>query len=195
MAAINQWSLDQLDIKNAFLHGKLDKEVHMDQSPGFTIPGNSRLLCRLRRSLYGLKQSPCAWFGRFSSALIQFASSGLGGFVERPGKNRCLVGRLDYLTVTKPDITFAVSIVSQFLNALCDTHWNAVIQILRYIKNAPGRGLLYEDNVDAKITCYFDADWAGSPSDKRSTFGYCILIGENMISWKSKKQTQLHYLV
>ncbi|KAK2353155.1 putative mitochondrial protein [Trifolium repens] len=72
MAAIHHWPLHQLDIKNAFLHGELEEEVYMDQPLGFTIPGNSKLVCRLRRSLYGLKQSPRAWFGRFSSALIQF---------------------------------------------------------------------------------------------------------------------------
>ena len=80
-----------------------------------------------------------------------------------------------------------MSIVSQFLNAPCDTHWNAVIQILRYIKNAPGRGLLYEDKDDVKIICYSDADWAGSPSYRRYTSGYCFLIGGNMISWRRKK--------
>lgn len=70
------------------------------------------------------------------------------------------MGRLNYLTIIEPDITFVVSIVNQFLNASCDTHWNAIIQILRYINNAPGRGLLYEDMGDAKITCYSHAYWA-----------------------------------
>jgi hypothetical protein len=56
-----------------------------------------------------------------------------GETLNDPGRYRRHVGRLDYLTVTRPDITFAVSIVSQFLNAPCDSHWNAVIRILRYI--------------------------------------------------------------
>lgn len=72
MDAISHWLLHQLDIKNSFLHGELEGEVYMDQPSDFTVPRNSRLVCRLHRSLYGLKQSPRAWFGRFSSSLIQF---------------------------------------------------------------------------------------------------------------------------
>ena len=67
----------------------------------------------------------------------------------------------------------------------CDSHWNVVIQILWYLKNAPGCKLIYGDKGNAKIVRYFDADWAGSPSDRRST---CVLIRENLISWRSKKQ-------
>nr|KYP45441.1 Retrovirus-related Pol polyprotein from transposon TNT 1-94 [Cajanus cajan] len=72
MAAIRHWPLHQLDIKNAFLNGELQEEVYMNQPPGFIASGETHLVCRLRRSLYGLKQSPRAWFGRFSSALIEF---------------------------------------------------------------------------------------------------------------------------
>ena len=70
MAAIQHWPLHQLDIKIAFLHGEL--QVYMDQLPTFIVLGDSRLACRLCRSLYSLKQSPHAWFGCFNSALLQF---------------------------------------------------------------------------------------------------------------------------
>ena len=69
MAAMCSWPLFQLDIKNAFLHGDLAEEVYMEQPPGFVAQGESGLVCRLRRSLYGLKQSLRAWFGRFSSVV------------------------------------------------------------------------------------------------------------------------------
>jgi len=65
---------------------------------------------------------------------------------------------LNYLTVTRPDIAFAVSIVSQFLSSPCDSHWDAIIQILRYIKRAPGKELLYEDKGHTDICCHTDAD-------------------------------------
>ena len=69
MAAMNHWPLFQLDIKNAFLHGELAKEVYMKQPIGFVTQGESGLVCKLCRSLYGLKQSPRAWFGRFRVVL------------------------------------------------------------------------------------------------------------------------------
>jgi len=63
-----------------------------------------------------------------------------------------------------------------------------VIRIFKYIKNAPGKGLLYENKGNTEVVGYSDADWAGSPADRRSTSGYCVLIGGNLISWRSKKQ-------
>ena len=67
VAAVRHWSLFQLDVKNAFLHGDLQQEVYMLPPPGLSSP--SGLVCRLRRALYGLKQAPRAWFARFSSAV------------------------------------------------------------------------------------------------------------------------------
>ena len=72
MAAMCFWPLYQLDIKNVFLHGDLAEEVYIEQPPGFVAQGESDLVCRLRRSLYGLKQSPQAWFGRFSYVVQEF---------------------------------------------------------------------------------------------------------------------------
>ena len=72
MATMRSWPLFQLDIKNAFLHGDLAKEVYMEQQPGFVAQGEFGLVCKLRRSLYGLKQSPQAWFSRFSSVVHEF---------------------------------------------------------------------------------------------------------------------------
>ena len=102
-----------------------------------------------------------------------------------PEKYRRLVGKFNYLTVTPPDISFAANMVSQFLYCPCEDHWNAIIRIVKYIKGSPGKGLLYGHNNHTKVVCYSDADWA----DRRSTFGYYVSIGDNLISWKSKNQS------
>jgi len=79
--------------------------------------------------------------------------------------------------------------VSQFLNSPCKDHWDAVVHIVKYIKNAPGKGLLCEDKGHARVVGYSDAENAGSLSDRRSTSSYCVFFGGNLISWKSQKQT------
>ena len=305
LAAINHWPLHQLDIKNAFLNGVLEEEVYMEQPPGFVVKEEASKVCRLRRSLYGLKQSPRAWFGRFSSVMeefgmirsaydhsvffkhhqgrriilvvyvddiiitgdddigitklkqflqSQFQISDLGRLryflgievsrspqgillsqrkyvldmlsecgllgckpvdspmlptgkllpedgspMKDPERYRRFVGKLNYLTVTRPDISFAVSVLSQFMATPYTGHWDAALRVLRYLKTTPGLGILYSDQGhcrvgafteegDGRISGFSDADWAGCPISRRSTTGYCVFVGGNLVSWKSKKQ-------
>ncbi|GAV85387.1 LOW QUALITY PROTEIN: hypothetical protein CFOL_v3_28824, partial [Cephalotus follicularis] len=101
-------------------------------------------------------------------------------------KYQRLVGKLNYLTITRPDISFAISAVSQFMSAPRTTHWQAVLHIVRYLKghlHIAG----YSDPDCLEVTGYSDADWAGCLVDRRSTSGYCIFLGGNLVSWKSKK--------
>ena len=107
---------------------------------------------------------------------------GQGEPLRDPGRYRRLVRKLNYLTITQPDISFLVSVVSQFLQSPCDSHWDAVIRILRYIKGTPGRGVLYESRGHTWIIGYCDADWASSPADRHCTSGYCVFIGGNLVS-------------
>jgi hypothetical protein len=89
--------------------------------------------------------------------------------------------------VTRPDISFAVSQVSQFMHAPKTIHMEAVNKILRYLKKTPGKGILMKNNNTNEICGYSDADWAGS-FDRKSTTGYCTFVGGNIVTWKSKKQ-------
>jgi hypothetical protein len=90
--------------------------------------------------------------------------------------------------VTRPDIAYFVSVVSQFISSPTVHHWAALEQILCYLKRAPGRGILYENHENTHIEYFSDADWAGSKVDRRSTSGYCVFVGGDLVSWKSKKQ-------
>lgn len=100
-----------------------------------------------------------------------------------------LVGRLIYLSHTRPDISFAVSMVSQFMHSPGPRHFEAVYRILRYLKGSPGKGLMFEKHGHLEIEVFTDADWAGSTMDRRSTSGYCTFVGGNLVTWKSKKQS------
>ena len=70
---------------------------------------------------------------------------GQGEPLRDPGRYRRLVGKLNYFSITWPDISFHVSVVSQFLQSPCDSHWDAAVHILRYVKGTPGPGVLYEN--------------------------------------------------
>ena len=76
---------------------------------------------------------------------------GQGELLRDPGRYRRLVGKLNYLTITQPDISFPMSIVSQFLQSPCESHWDVVVRILRYIKGTPGQGVLYENRGHTRL--------------------------------------------
>jgi hypothetical protein len=105
------------------------------------------------------------------------------------GRYQRLVGKLMYLAHTRPDLAYALSIVSQFMHNPCEQHMNAVMHILRYLKSAPGKGILFTKNEKHEdINVYTDADWAGALDDRRSTSGYFSFVGGNLVTWRSKKQ-------
>ncbi|WRX19899.1 Reverse transcriptase [Theobroma cacao] len=110
-----------------------------------------------------------------------------GELFEDPEKHKRLVGKLNYLTVTHLDIAYSVNVVSQFMSAPTINHWAALEQIKCYSKGTPRCGLFYGNHGHANIECFLDANWTGSKSDRRSTTGYCVFIGGNLVSWKSKK--------
>lgn len=109
--------------------------------------------------------------------------------LDDPTLYRQLVGSLIYLTVTRPDIAYAVHIVSQFMSAPRTTHYAAVLRILRYIKGTLFHCLHFSFTSPLQLRAYSDSDWAGDPTDRRSTTGYCFFLGNSLISWRSKKQT------
>jgi histone deacetylase 1/2 len=101
---------------------------------------------------------------------------------------RSIVGGLQYLTITRPDISYAVNRVCQYLHTPRDTHWAAVKRILRYVQSTLSFGLHIRPNPSGVLSAYSDADWAGSPDDRRSTGGYAVFFGSNLIAWSARKQ-------
>ena len=99
-----------------------------------------------------------------------------------------LVEILIYLSHTRLDIAYAVSVVSRFMHAPNESHMKVVYRILRYLKSSPGKGFYFAKNVNLEVMGYGDADWAGDKSDGKSTLGYFTFVGGNLITWRSKKQ-------
>ena len=105
-----------------------------------------------------------------------------GELFEDPERYRSLVGKLNYLIVTCPDIAHSVKVVSQYMSSLIVDNWAAVQHILCYLKGVPGRGIQYSNHGHNRVECFTDADWAGSKEDRRFTSGYCVFVGGNLVS-------------
>jgi hypothetical protein len=101
---------------------------------------------------------------------------------------RQMVGILNYLTTTRPNITYYVSVLSQFMVKPHESHWNAAKEVLRYLKGTLNYGIKYIDAYDVELTGYSDSDWAGNLDDRRSTTVYAFNIGSRVVSWSSKKK-------
>ncbi|XP_071699092.1 secreted RxLR effector protein 161-like [Rutidosis leptorrhynchoides] len=105
-----------------------------------------------------------------------------------PTQYRSLVGALQYLTITQPDISYAVNQVSQFLQSPTVDHFQGIKRILRYVKGTFTYGLSFLYSTKPTLLGYSDADWARCIETHRSTYGYSIFLGGNLVSWSAKKQ-------
>ncbi|XP_056692131.1 uncharacterized mitochondrial protein AtMg00810-like [Spinacia oleracea] len=295
LAVTKGWTIYQLDINNAFLHGELTEEVYMKVPDGVPNPENK--VCRLKKSLYGLKQASRQWFAKLTSELLhlgfiqskndyslfiktqnqthtlvavyvddilitglnhseivalkshlhnKFSIKDLGELsyflgieisrvengvfltqskftrelladcgldVSKPAKTplpvklkltnssdepytdptqyRCLVGKLNFLTHTRPDLSFAVQTLSQFMQSPKLSHFNALTHLLRYVAHSIGQGIYIQSSSQLVLRAYCDSDWAACPDTRRSVTGYVMLLGTSPISWKSKKQSTI----
>ncbi|KAL0299852.1 UNVERIFIED_CONTAM: Retrovirus-related Pol polyprotein from transposon RE2 [Sesamum calycinum] len=114
-----------------------------------------------------------------------------GNFLKEPDKFRRLIGRLLYLGFTRPDLSFALQQLSQFLQHPTDQHWTAALHIVRYLKGAPDTGLFFPASNSLHLSAYTDADWGACVDSRRSVTGYFVFLGSSLISWKSKKQNSV----
>ncbi|KAG8480454.1 hypothetical protein CXB51_024676 [Gossypium anomalum] len=102
---------------------------------------------------------------------------------------RSVVGALQYVVITRPDIAFSVNKACQFMHRPLDTHYKAVKRILRYLQGTLDFGLCFTRTSNLLLEGYSDASWASDVDDRRSTLGFCVFLGENLISWSSRKQS------
>jgi hypothetical protein len=105
--------------------------------------------------------------------------------------NPQLRGSWMYLVKTRPDICYAVNVLSQFMSQQRQTHLIATKHVLRYLQGTVGYGLRYASSVDLSLQGYVDADWAGSTMDWKSTSNYCFTLGSVMVSWCNRKQSSM----
>lgn len=108
-----------------------------------------------------------------------------------PTPYRKLVGKLNFLTNSRPDLSFTVQHLCQFMQAPTDSHWQAAIHVLQYLLGTTDLGLLLNNSIDFQLQASCDSDWASCPTTRRSVSGFYITLGASPISWKSKKQVTI----
>ncbi|XP_022033096.1 uncharacterized mitochondrial protein AtMg00810-like [Helianthus annuus] len=100
-----------------------------------------------------------------------------------------LVGKLIYLSHTRPDIAYSVHYLSQFMHSPTQAHFKIALRLLRYLKGAPGKGIQFQRGDSLGLRAFSDSDWAKCLGSRKSITGFCVFLGNNLVSWKSKKQS------
>jgi hypothetical protein len=113
--------------------------------------------------------------------------------LEDPTHYRHIVGSLIYLGVTRPDISYYVHILSQFVSAPTQIHYSHLLRVLRYLRGTISLRLFFPRSSSLQLQVYCDANWASDPSDRCSFSAYCIFLGGSLIAWKTKKQVTVSH--
>ncbi|XP_042485603.1 secreted RxLR effector protein 161-like [Macadamia integrifolia] len=121
-------------------------------------------------------------------ATTSAASSSGGVLLSDPARYRSIVGALQYITLTRPDVAYSINQACQFMYAPSKDHWTLVKRILRYLQGTKDQGLFISRSDSLQLQAFSDVDWAGDSADRKSKGGYAIYMGPNLISWSSKKQ-------
>jgi len=104
------------------------------------------------------------------------------------GRHRRLIEKIIYLTVTMPHITFLVGLLSNFMHQPREVHWTAVLRILSYVKSSQQRKSIVQETKTCTHFWVSDSDYAGDKGGRKPTIGYYTFVGENLVTWRSKKQ-------
>ncbi|XP_068317167.1 uncharacterized protein [Pyrus communis] len=209
VAINNAWPLFQMDVKNAFLHGDNMSEInalkqYLNNKFAIKDLGTLKYFLGIKMAhshkgfflnqrkyvmdlLHEAKMTDCKPARTPLDSNLKLKTH--GDPVPNLSYYQRMVGKLIYLTITRPDISYAVSIVSQFMHSPSMDHLKIVHRVLRYLKGSIGRGILMRNNSHTQISGYTDADWADNFLDRKSTTGFCTFVGGNLVTWKRKKQS------
>ncbi|GJZ48201.1 putative ribonuclease H-like domain-containing protein [Tanacetum coccineum] len=186
----------QMDVKSAFLYGKIDEEVYVSQPPGFLDPKYPEKVYKVVKKLcIGLHQaleqdSDGSWESSLSFLALQVKRNQMeASDVDVPSSYRSMIGSLMYVTASRPDIMFAVCACSRFQVTPKTSHLSAVKRIFRYLKGKPKLGLWYPRESSFDLESYSDSDYARANLDKKSITEVVQFLGRRLITWQCKKQT------
>ncbi|GJR57325.1 ribonuclease H-like domain-containing protein [Tanacetum coccineum] len=168
LAASRHWSIHQLDVKNAFLHGDLTKTVYMHQPPGFQDSTHLDYVCLLQRSLYGLKQAPRSWFQRFFFRIVteDYSLFVSGKYAIEILEKAHMLNCNPSLTPVDTESKLGVGVQQVFLHMHDprEPHLSALKRILWYVQGTLNYGLQLFSSSTTNLVAYSDADWAGCPT-------------------------------
>ncbi|GJY36293.1 ribonuclease H-like domain-containing protein [Tanacetum coccineum] len=216
LAASPHWPIHQLDVKNAFLHGDLSETVYMHQPPGFrdyvypyygidtaylllyvddivlTASSESLFLSQKKYAIEILEKAHMVSCNPSRTPVDTESKLGVDGDpVSDPTLYRSLASSLQYLTFTRPDISYAVQQVCLYMHDPQEPHLSALKRILWYVQGTLNYGLQLFSSSTTDLVAYSDADWARCPTTRRSNSGYCVFLGNNLLSWSAKRQATL----
>nr|GEU51765.1 hypothetical protein [Tanacetum cinerariifolium] len=185
-ASFKDFVVYQMDVKSAFLYGKIEEEVYVCQTPGFEDPDFLDTVYKVKKALYGLHQALRAWYETLSTYLLNngFQSEKIDKtlFIKRnkgdilldeDGEEvdarmyRLMIGSLMHLTSLRPDIMFAVCACARYQDNLKVSHLHDVKRIFRYLKGQPKLGLWYTKDSPFDLVAYTDSDYAGASLDMK----------------------------
>eukprot|EP00253_Pinus_taeda_P036351 PITA_36351 len=172
------WKSHQMDVNTAFLNGQIEEEVYIEQPEDFETLDHELHVCRLKRELYRLKQAPRSWYTRIDNYFTEL------GFTKSESD-----ANLYHIMVK--DLCYAMNQLSQLMVQPTKTFWKVAKHVLRYVKGTSQYGLWYRQIKGVKLQGFTDADWARSPSDRKSESGGIFNLGLAAISWYSNKQRSI----